>query len=86
MGKYLVHYKERSIKDLTPFLNFTNSHTGDIIRVMSRPWRVEFRGVLYHVLSSGNEQVDLFLDDEDRNDFINLMGEIPNPFDVDVFA
>jgi hypothetical protein len=53
---------------------------------MSKPWRVEFRGVLYHVLSSGNEQGDVFLDDEDRNNFINLMGEISNPFDVDVFA
>ncbi len=27
---------------------------------MSRPWRIEFSGALYHVLSSGNEQGDLF--------------------------
>jgi putative transposase len=40
---------------------------------MSRPWRIEFSGALYHVLSRGNE-------------LIGLMGEISNRFDVDVFA
>ncbi len=53
---------------------------------MSRPWRIEFSGALYHVLSRGNEQGDVFLDDEDRNDFISLMGEISNRFDVAVFS
>ena len=64
----------------------TYSHTGDIAGVMSRPWRIEFRGALYHVLSRGNEQGDVFLDDEDRNDFISLMGKISNRFDVAVFS
>jgi hypothetical protein len=27
---------------------------------MSRPWRIELSGALYHVLSRGNEQGDLF--------------------------
>ena len=36
---------------------------------MSRPWGIEFRGALYHILSRGNEQRDVFLDDKDRNDF-----------------
>jgi len=31
---------------------------------MSRPWKIEFSGALYHVLSRGNEQGDLFLYDE----------------------
>ena len=43
---------------------------------MSSPWRIEFGGALYHVLSTVDERGDLFLDDEDRNDFISLMGEI----------
>jgi hypothetical protein len=34
---------------------------------MSRPWRIEFEGALYHVLSRGNEQQDIYLDNEDRN-------------------
>jgi hypothetical protein len=27
---------------------------------MSRPWRIEFSGALYHILSRGSEQGDLF--------------------------
>jgi hypothetical protein len=34
---------------------------------MSRPWRIEFERALYHVLSRGNEQQDIYLDNEDRN-------------------
>jgi len=34
---------------------------------MSRPWRIEFEGALYYVLSRGNEQQDICLDNEDRN-------------------
>jgi hypothetical protein len=34
---------------------------------MSRPWQIEFEGTLYHVLSRGNEQQDICLDNEDRN-------------------
>ena len=53
---------------------------------MSRPWRIEFQGALYHVLSRGNEQGDIFIDDKDRNGFINLIGEMSDRFDVDIFA
>ncbi len=62
------------------------SHTSDIDRIMSRPWRIELNGALYHVLSRGNEQRDLFLDDEDRNDFISLMGEISNRKVAELFG
>jgi hypothetical protein len=34
---------------------------------MSRPWRIEFEGALYHVLSRANEQQDIYPDNEDRN-------------------
>ncbi len=53
---------------------------------MSRPWRIEFKGALYHVLSRGNEQKDIFWDDEDRNCFIRIMGEMSDRFDVNIFA
>jgi hypothetical protein len=29
---------------------------------MARPWRIEFEGALYHVLSRGNEQRDNYRD------------------------
>jgi hypothetical protein len=53
---------------------------------MSRPWRIEFKGALYHVLSRGNEQKDIFWDDEDRNCFICIMGEMSDRFDVDTVS
>jgi len=30
---------------------------------MARPWRIEFEGALYHILSLGNQRQDIFLDD-----------------------
>lgn len=64
----------------------TNISAGDSGIVMSRPWRIEFEGALYHVLARGNNRRDIFLDDEDFNILINLLGEMSSRFDVDVFA
>ena len=64
----------------------TNIFAADSGIVMSRPWRIEFEGALYHVLSRGNEGRDIFLDDEDFNIFIDLLGEMSSRFEVDIFA
>lgn len=53
---------------------------------MARPWRIEFEGAYYHVLSRGNERKDIFYDDKDRGLFIDTLGEVSDRFDVDVFA
>ena len=53
---------------------------------MARQWRIEFEGALYHILSRGNEQQDIFLEDEDRNCFLDVLGEMSERFEVDVFA
>ncbi len=42
---------------------------------MSRAWRIEFDGALYHVLARGNARQDIFMDDRDRLLFIDLVGE-----------
>ncbi len=57
-----------------------------LLKSMSRPWRIEFKGALYHVLSRGNEQRDIFWDEADRTCFIYLMGELSDRFNVDIFA
>ena len=36
---------------------------------MGRSWRIEFDGALYHALSRGNEQQNIFSDDADRGLF-----------------
>jgi REP element-mobilizing transposase RayT len=48
---------------------------------MSRPLRIEFAGALYHVTSRGDGREDIFLDDDDRELFLNVLketGEIYN--------
>lgn len=53
---------------------------------MARPWRIEFEGALYHVLSRGNEHQDIFRDNEDRVSFLNCLGEMSARFETDIFA
>jgi REP element-mobilizing transposase RayT len=53
---------------------------------MSRPWRIEFEGALYHLLSRGNEHSDIFVDDKDRGIFLDTVGEMSQRFDIDIFA
>jgi REP element-mobilizing transposase RayT len=53
---------------------------------MARPWRIEFEGALYHVLSRGNGQQDIFYDDHDRHLFLKTIGEMSERFEMDVFA
>lgn len=53
---------------------------------MGRPWRVEYPGALYHVLSRGNERRDIFFDDGDRRLFLNTLGEMSKRFEVEIFA
>ncbi|MBW2602837.1 MAG: transposase [Deltaproteobacteria bacterium] len=53
---------------------------------MGRVWRIEYEGALYHMLSRGNEQKDIFYDDQDRLLFLETIGEMSERFEIDVFA
>ena len=53
---------------------------------MGRPWRIEYEGGLYHVLSRGNERKDIFHDDQDRLTFLDVIGEMADNYDVGIFA
>ena len=53
---------------------------------MDRPWRVEFRGALYHILSRGNQGQDIFTCDADRHLFLDTIGEMANRYDIDIYA
>jgi len=53
---------------------------------MSRPWRIEYEGALYHLLSRGNEGREIFKDDIDRRFFLYLIGELSERFDIDIYA
>jgi len=44
---------------------------GIMISSMARPIRIEYPGALYHVISRGNDHHDLYLDDQDRQKFLD---------------
>ncbi len=47
---------------------------------MARPLRIEFPGALYHVTARGNAQQDIFIDDEDRERFLNVLDRFVSRF------
>ena len=53
---------------------------------MSRAWRIEYEGALYHLLSRGNERGDIFIDERDRHRFLDTTEEMSQRFEIDVFA
>lgn len=53
---------------------------------MSRPLRIEFAGALYHVTSRGDGQEVIFLDDEDRHRFLDVLSDLVHDFNWAVHA
>jgi len=47
---------------------------------MARPLRIEFEGALYHVSSRGNAGQEIFVDDEDRHAFLEILGDAVERF------
>ena len=47
---------------------------------MARPLRIEFPGALYHVTARGNARQDIFLDDEDRQQFLAVLARVVSRF------
>lgn len=53
---------------------------------MARPWRIEFEGALYHILSRGNQRQDIFLNDSDHHLFLDTLGQMASRYDIDIYA
>lgn len=53
---------------------------------MARPLRIEFDCALYHVMSRGNAQADIFLSDEDRWAFLENLDRVCRRLDWRVWA
>jgi putative transposase len=47
---------------------------------MSRPLRIEYPGALYHVTSRGNARADIYLYDQDRQAFLDVLSEAVERF------
>jgi putative transposase len=44
--------------------------------VMPRPLRIEYAGACYHLMSRGDRREDIFLDEADRERFLELLGKV----------
>lgn len=53
---------------------------------MARQIRIEFEGAYYHVLSRGNNRCDIFKTDTDRADFLELLSELSERFEIEIHA
>jgi putative transposase len=53
---------------------------------MARPWRVQFENAVYHIASRGNGRQNIFLDDHDRYNFLDLLGRASERFNLEIFS
>ena len=53
---------------------------------MSRPLRIEYRDAWYHVMNRGSGYRDIFMSEERREIFLNLLHEITEMFFVEIHA
>jgi REP element-mobilizing transposase RayT len=53
---------------------------------MARPLRIEFAGAVYHIISRGNAQQSVFLDDTDRRRFLRMLWSVAGRLDWGIWA
>jgi len=53
---------------------------------MARPLRLEFDGALYHLTARGDRGEQIYVDDNDRQEFLRLLGKVCLRFDWAVYA
>ena len=53
---------------------------------MARPLRLEFDAALYHVTSPGKGSEDIYLSDGDRQQFLEVLGDVRKRFNWTVHA
>jgi len=47
---------------------------------MARPLRIEYEGAVYHITARGNARSDIYLSDEDRQMFLDVLAYVVNRF------
>jgi REP element-mobilizing transposase RayT len=53
---------------------------------MTRPIRIEFPGALYHVTARGDRREAIYADDEDREAFLETLGQVVTDFNWVCYA
>ncbi len=53
---------------------------------MARPWRIQYEGAIYHIMSRGVGRGKIFLTDEDYSKFLEYVEKAKEKFGLDIFA
>jgi putative transposase len=53
---------------------------------MARPLRIEYPKANYHVMNRGLSRGNIFLENKDRERFLELLGETSRQWKVEIFA
>jgi len=53
---------------------------------MGRPTRIQYPGACYHIVLRGNNRQDVFLTNQDRRHFLNLLKAYKERFELNVYA
>jgi REP element-mobilizing transposase RayT/DNA-binding CsgD family transcriptional regulator len=53
---------------------------------MGRPWRIEYEGALYHLMSRGNNGQAIFSNENDRILFLETISEMAERYDFEIYA
>lgn len=54
--------------------------------LVARPLRIEYPGAYYHVMNRGLSRRDIFLEDNGRQSFLDLLSDISQLWKVEIFA
>ncbi len=53
---------------------------------MARPWRIQYEGAIYHVMSSGVGRGKIFLANDDYSRFLKYVASAKEKFNLYIFA
>ncbi len=53
---------------------------------MARPWRIQYEGAIYHIMSRGVGRGKIFLTNEDYSKFLEYVEKAREKFGLDIFA
>ncbi len=53
---------------------------------MARPWRIQYEGAIYHVMSRGVGRGKIFLSNDDYFRFLEYLASAREKFNLDIFA
>ena len=53
---------------------------------MSRPWRIQYSGAIYHIMSRGVDKGKIFFSNDDYIRFLSYLEKAVEKFKIEIFA